>query len=269
MPATAQATATQVRRATRSRRTTQLITATAAGMAAMVTPADKALVRLTPYTMHRVNRKLPRKASRNSSHRTCAVSGGSAAGFFQPVQHGQTADSKTHPGQQKHRKRRCQGLGQRHIAAHQHHAQGQTQVGDGAAGGIHWMQGLARGSGPAIMPHGSSPAARAGQVAGGGRMDLCGWSVVLQMLAKAAAIAAMCCPAACSSCPVRAGASQCSGVSRMKSIPPTLPRHGAHVRGGMAVFQNAGSIYHDAKTIFHYLKLGLWCDAANFLDMRK
>ena len=45
---TAQATATQVRRATRSRRNSQLITATQAGMQAMITPAEVALVRLTP-----------------------------------------------------------------------------------------------------------------------------------------------------------------------------------------------------------------------------
>ncbi|MNV99985.1 hypothetical protein D3C71_1954220 [compost metagenome] len=48
MPTTAQPTATQVRGATFSRRKAQLITATAAGMLAMVTPAVTALVRLTP-----------------------------------------------------------------------------------------------------------------------------------------------------------------------------------------------------------------------------
>jgi len=48
MPATAQTTASQVRGATRSRRNAQPISATAAGMAAMVTPADTASVRLTP-----------------------------------------------------------------------------------------------------------------------------------------------------------------------------------------------------------------------------
>ena len=48
MPMTAQATATQVRAGMRSRRNSQLITATQAGMLAMITPADVALVRLTP-----------------------------------------------------------------------------------------------------------------------------------------------------------------------------------------------------------------------------
>ena len=48
MPATAQATATQVRVATCSRRNSQLMTATHAGMVAMITPAEVALVRLTP-----------------------------------------------------------------------------------------------------------------------------------------------------------------------------------------------------------------------------
>ena len=48
MPSTAQATASQVRGATRSRRNSQLMTATQAGMEAMMTPAEVALVRLTP-----------------------------------------------------------------------------------------------------------------------------------------------------------------------------------------------------------------------------
>ena len=47
-PARRAPTAAHVRGGTRSRRNAQLITATAAGMAAIVTPADTALVRLTP-----------------------------------------------------------------------------------------------------------------------------------------------------------------------------------------------------------------------------
>ena len=48
MPTTAQSTAIQVRGATRSPKNAQPINATAAGMAAMVTPAETASVRLTP-----------------------------------------------------------------------------------------------------------------------------------------------------------------------------------------------------------------------------
>ncbi len=70
MPTTARPTAAQVRRGTRSFRKNQLITATAAGMPAMVTPAVTALVSPTPEIMHSVNRKLPRNDSRNSSRRT-------------------------------------------------------------------------------------------------------------------------------------------------------------------------------------------------------
>ncbi|MNV84558.1 hypothetical protein D3C71_1784380 [compost metagenome] len=47
-PPTAHTTAAHVRGATRSRRNAQPITATAAGIDAMVTPADTASVRLTP-----------------------------------------------------------------------------------------------------------------------------------------------------------------------------------------------------------------------------
>ena len=43
-----------------------------AGIAAMITPADTALVRLTPNSMQIENRKLPRKDSRNSSRRVGA-----------------------------------------------------------------------------------------------------------------------------------------------------------------------------------------------------
>ena len=41
----------------------------------MMTPADTALVRLTPVIMHSVNRKLPKKDSRNSSPRVWRVIG--------------------------------------------------------------------------------------------------------------------------------------------------------------------------------------------------
>ncbi len=85
MPSTASATATQVRGAMRSRNSSQLSTATATGIADMVTPAATALVRLTPVTMHSVNRKLPKKDSRNSSQRVCADSGASpGTGRSQP-----------------------------------------------------------------------------------------------------------------------------------------------------------------------------------------
>ncbi len=82
MPTTAHATPAHTRGATRSRRNVQLSTATAAGMAAMMTPADTALVSLTPLIMHSVNRKLPRKDSRNSRRRVRGESGGSPGGFF-------------------------------------------------------------------------------------------------------------------------------------------------------------------------------------------
>ena len=65
----------------RSRRNSQLITATAAGIAAKMTPAATALVRLTPYNMQIENRKLPRKDSRNTSMRVWPVIGGSCAGL--------------------------------------------------------------------------------------------------------------------------------------------------------------------------------------------
>ena len=47
---------------------------------AMITPAETALVMLTPYNMESENRKLPRKDSRNSRRRVCGVMGGSSAG---------------------------------------------------------------------------------------------------------------------------------------------------------------------------------------------
>ena len=78
MPSTAQTTAIQVRVAIFSRRNSQLMTATQAGMEAMITPAEVALVRLTPEIMQMVNRKLPKSDCRNSSPRVCVVIGGSS-----------------------------------------------------------------------------------------------------------------------------------------------------------------------------------------------
>ena len=46
----------------------------------MITPADTALVRLTPSSMHTENKKLPRNDSRNKSPRRRGVRGGSSAG---------------------------------------------------------------------------------------------------------------------------------------------------------------------------------------------
>ena len=51
--------------------------ATAAGMAAMTTPAATAEVSATPKSMQIENRKLPRKLSQNSSQRSCADNGAS------------------------------------------------------------------------------------------------------------------------------------------------------------------------------------------------
>ncbi len=44
----------------------------------MITPADTALVRLTPNSMQIENMKLPRNDSRNTSQRVRAVIGGSS-----------------------------------------------------------------------------------------------------------------------------------------------------------------------------------------------
>ena len=54
--------------------------ATTAGIDAMITPADTALVRLTPNSMQIENRKLPRKDSRNTRPRVRGVIGGSSGG---------------------------------------------------------------------------------------------------------------------------------------------------------------------------------------------
>ena len=74
-------TASHTRGAMRSRRKAQLISATTAGIDAMITPAETALVMLTPYSMQMENRKLPRNDSRNTSCRVCRVIGGSSAGL--------------------------------------------------------------------------------------------------------------------------------------------------------------------------------------------
>ena len=47
----------------------------------MMTPAETAVVSLTPEIMNTVNRKLPRKDSKNTSPRVWRVSGGSSAGL--------------------------------------------------------------------------------------------------------------------------------------------------------------------------------------------
>ena len=72
--------ASAMRTVMRSRRNSQLASATTAGIAAMMTPADTALVRLTPNIMQIENRKLPRNDSRNTSARVRPVIGGSSAG---------------------------------------------------------------------------------------------------------------------------------------------------------------------------------------------
>ena len=81
MPKAAQAIAAQTRRLMRSPRKSQLISATTAGMDAMMTPAEIALVMLTPYSMQIVNRKLPRKDSTKTSFLVAQVMDGSETGF--------------------------------------------------------------------------------------------------------------------------------------------------------------------------------------------
>ncbi|MCY1367302.1 hypothetical protein D9M69_542310 [compost metagenome] len=78
MPSAAQAMARPMRTVMRSRRKSQLATATTAGIDAMITPADTALVRLTPNSMQIENRKLPRKDSRKTSPRVRVLMGGSS-----------------------------------------------------------------------------------------------------------------------------------------------------------------------------------------------
>jgi len=82
MPRAPQLTAAQMRGPMYSLKKTQLSTATTAGMAAMMTPADTALVMLTPNNMQMENRKLPRKDSRNSNCLVLRVMGASPSGFL-------------------------------------------------------------------------------------------------------------------------------------------------------------------------------------------
>jgi hypothetical protein len=51
-----------------------------AGMADMITPADTAVVMLTPNSMQMENKKLPKKDCQNSSQRVRAVQAGSSGG---------------------------------------------------------------------------------------------------------------------------------------------------------------------------------------------
>ena len=82
MPSTPQAIAAPVRRVMRSPSSSQPSSATEAGIAAKITPADTALVSPMPYSMQIENRKFPRNDSRNTSQRVCADRGPSEAGFF-------------------------------------------------------------------------------------------------------------------------------------------------------------------------------------------
>src|SRR5450830_576037 len=68
IPSAPQATASHTRTPMRSRRKIQLNKATTAGITDMMTPADTALVMLTPVIMQIENRKLPRNDSRNTSN---------------------------------------------------------------------------------------------------------------------------------------------------------------------------------------------------------
>src|SRR5690606_2680963 len=81
IPSTPQAIAAHTRGLIVSLRKIRLSTATVAGMADMITPADTALVMLTPNIMHSVNRKLPRNDSRKISHRVDTERTGSVAGL--------------------------------------------------------------------------------------------------------------------------------------------------------------------------------------------
>ena len=90
-------------RVMRSRRNIQLPSATTAGIDAMITPADTALVRLTPNSMQIENRKLPRKDSRNTRPRVRARHRGLVGRAAQPVRHRQRRDAEAQPGQQQHR----------------------------------------------------------------------------------------------------------------------------------------------------------------------
>ena len=91
--------------------------ATAAGMAAMTTPAATAEVSITPKSMQIENRKLPRKLSQNSSLRSCARQRRIAVAAAHPVRHGHGGDAEAQPGQQEDREGRDQQLRQPDIAA--------------------------------------------------------------------------------------------------------------------------------------------------------
>ena len=80
MPSAAQPIASAIRNVMRSRKKAQLIKATTAGIDAMITPAETALVMLTPNSMQIEKRKLPSRDSRNTSARVRLVIGGSSAG---------------------------------------------------------------------------------------------------------------------------------------------------------------------------------------------
>src|SRR5450830_566094 len=82
IPSAPQATASHTRTPMRSRRKIQLNKATTAGITDMMTPADTALVMLTPVIMQIENRKLPRNDSRNTSNFMRGANGASSAGFF-------------------------------------------------------------------------------------------------------------------------------------------------------------------------------------------
>jgi len=77
MPPIAQPMPSATRRAMRSPRKMRDSSATAAGIAAMITPAATADVSAMPNSMQIENRKLPRKLSQNSSLRSRAPSGAS------------------------------------------------------------------------------------------------------------------------------------------------------------------------------------------------
>ena len=81
MPVTAKPMASHTRGPMRSPKKNQLSKATTVGMAAMMTPADTAVVMLTPNSMQMVNKKLPRKDSRKIRRLVAAVMGGSPAGL--------------------------------------------------------------------------------------------------------------------------------------------------------------------------------------------
>jgi hypothetical protein len=82
MPMAAKAMDNQIRTPIRSLRKYQLISAETAGMAAKMTPADTALVMLTPKSMQIEKRKFPKKDSKNKSPLVRRSIGSSDVGFF-------------------------------------------------------------------------------------------------------------------------------------------------------------------------------------------